>query len=62
MANDGKVGAEVVNLLLFGSGERRRYTQETPILQDVWQMLADDPVGRHDLLITPLDSYPSVRC
>lgn len=56
-----RINAEVVTLILFGAGEKRRYTQETTILPDVWQKVAARPAGRHDLLITPLDSHSAVE-
>ena len=53
--------ADIVNLILFGRGGRQRFTQETPILPEVWQEFAATPTRRHDLLITPLKSTSSVR-
>jgi serine protease AprX len=44
-----------VSALLFG-GERQRFTQETPILPEVWFAMAEAPEARHDLLITPLNT------
>ena len=61
MADARKIDPRVVNLILFGAGEKRRYSQDTPIIPDVWQQIAADPNGRHDLLITPLDSHSSVE-
>lgn len=48
-----------VNAILFGSGSGRRFTQETPILSEVWFALAAAPRDRHDLLITPLNTIPA---
>jgi subtilisin family serine protease len=55
------INSEVVSLILFGRGERQRFTQETPILPDVWQMFAKRPADRHDLLISPLESCSAIR-
>lgn len=48
-----------VNQILFDNGDRRRFTQETPILPEVWYRLASQPDARHDLLITPLNTVPA---
>ena len=50
-----------VNRILFGGGERQRFTQDTPILPEVWYEFGLNPRRRHDLLITPLDSMPANR-
>jgi hypothetical protein len=55
------IDSKVVGLILFGRGERQRFTQETPILPDVWEMFAARPNERHDLLISPLESCSSIR-
>jgi hypothetical protein len=47
---------EQVTKILFGDVMRRRYTQETPVLPEVWFALADAPDERRDLLITPLNT------
>jgi hypothetical protein len=46
-----------VNKILFGGEERRRrrYTQDTPVLPEVWFAFAAKPEARQDLLITPLE-------
>src|SRR3954468_2063836 len=61
MAANRGISPEVVNLILFGMGERQRFTQETPILPDVWADYAASPTIRHDLLISPLESCSSIR-
>ena len=61
MAQVRGISPEVVNLILFGRAERQRYTQETPILPDVWWLFAACPTMRHDLLISPLESCAAVR-
>lgn len=60
MQNERGIDSKVVNLILFGSGERRRYSQDTPILPDVWHRIAAQPSERHDLLITPLDAHSAL--
>ncbi len=61
-----------VDRILFGFGdpgtaERRtrtlsqRFTQETPILPEVWYAMAADPDARVELLITPMDTIPANR-
>lgn len=50
-----------VNSLLFGMGERQRFTQDTPILPEVWYAYAAAPDARHDLLITPLNTDSANR-
>jgi len=50
------ISTDVVNRILYGSGDRQRYTQETPILPEVWQCYAAYPGKPQDLLITPLKS------
>ena len=61
LSEDGSVGPQVVIKTLFGAGDKRRYTQETPILLDVWTEIAANPKARHDLLITPLDSCSALE-
>lgn len=60
MPEDPAISIEVVNRILFGHGERQRFTQETPILPEVWQRYAAEPASRQDLLITPLESTSSL--
>lgn len=50
-----------VSDILFGGRDRRRYTQETPVLPEVWFALAADPDTRHDLLLTPQDTASANR-
>jgi serine protease AprX len=54
------ISPDVVNLILFGAGERQRFTQETPVLPEVWQGYAAEPATRQDLLITPMESCAAV--
>ena len=50
------ISTDVVNRILYGSGDRQRFTQETPILPEVWQCYAAFPGQPQDLLVTPLKS------
>lgn len=38
---------------IFGSEEERRFTQDSPVMPEVWLRCAEDPDGRLDLLLTP---------
>ncbi|HEX8512369.1 MAG TPA: S8 family serine peptidase [Allosphingosinicella sp.] len=51
---------DVVALILFGRGDRQRFVQETPILPDVWELFAEAPTQRQDLLITPLADHSAI--
>lgn len=49
-----------MELLLFGDEANRRFTQDSPILPDVWFEFAKRPAGRLDLLLTPFkDNSPA---
>lgn len=39
--------------MIFGEQRGRRFTQDSPILPDVWLAYGERPGERHDLLITP---------
>jgi serine protease AprX len=39
--------------LIFGSEESRRYTQDSPVLPDVWMAFGENPDDDVDLLLTP---------
>jgi hypothetical protein len=54
------ISTDVVNRLLYGCGDRQRFTQDTPILVEVWQRYAAEPGVAQDLLITPLESTSAV--
>lgn len=41
--------------LIYGSRGHQRFTQDTPILPDVWLRYAEAPDGQHELLITPYE-------
>lgn len=38
---------------IFGSDEERRFTQDSPVLPEVWLRYADNPEEKLDLLLTP---------
>jgi hypothetical protein len=44
---------EFVEVLIFGSLGSRRYTQDSPVLPDVWIRFGERPLDRAPLLITP---------
>ena len=44
---------ETIQELLFGTAKDRRYTQDSPILPDVWIEYAKKSRGQADLLLTP---------
>jgi hypothetical protein len=54
------INKDVVALILFGRGDRQRFVQETPILPDVWELFAEAPTKRQDLLITPLADHSAI--
>lgn len=39
--------------LVFGKEEARRFTQDTPVLPEVWLSYVANPTGRVDVLLTP---------
>jgi serine protease AprX len=38
---------------IFGSSENRRFTQDSPVLPEVWLRYGEEPDARQDLLLTP---------
>jgi serine protease AprX len=44
---------ELTEKLIYGHEFAGRFTQDSPILPDVWIKCAEKPTERHDLLITP---------
>ena len=54
-----KLGAKVVDLLLFGPEGRRRQLQDLPVLGDVWTKFADEPGKIVDLLVIPTRERPT---
>jgi hypothetical protein len=51
----------VINSILFGAADEQRFTQETPILPEVWHEFATRPGEACDLLITPMQNTSAVR-
>ncbi len=49
----GKDDRKLIEALMFGEGSVRRFTQDSPVLPDVWIACWADPKSRHDLLLTP---------
>ena len=49
-----------IEAVLYGSGAGRRFTQDSPVLPDVWVRYLDQPNRALDLLIEPwLETQPS---
>lgn len=48
-----------VDALLYGTGDRRRFTLDSPIQSDVWALFFDDPHLRADLLLQPWLDKPA---
>jgi serine protease AprX len=44
---------EILDKLVRGGADRDRFTQDSPVLPDVWIAYGVDPSGRADLLLTP---------
>ena len=42
-----------VERVLFGGGDDRRFTQDTPVLPEVWIAYATEPLRAHDLIMIP---------
>jgi serine protease AprX len=47
------VDAEELSRWIFGTDDARRYTQDSPVLPDVWLAFAEAPNDRQELLLTP---------
>lgn len=53
---------ELAEKLIYGHEFAGRFTQDSPILPDVWIRYGEEPGGRHDLLLTPfIDSGVNPR-
>lgn len=50
---------DVVKTLLYGSAIGNRYTQDSPVLLEVWSAFAENPGDPQDLLLTPWMEEPS---
>src|SRR6058998_866834 len=54
MPGKAKLTREIMEQLMFGTGRARRFTQDSPVLPDVWLAYAGEPEGeRVKLLLTP---------
>jgi serine protease AprX len=60
MDEKAAISSDVVNRILYGCSDSQRFTQETPILVEVWQRYAAEPGEAQDLLLTPLESSSAV--
>ncbi|MEM9593974.1 MAG: S8 family serine peptidase [Acidobacteriota bacterium] len=52
---------KLVQELVFGGPSARRFTQDSPILPDVWRQFADAPGEPVDLLLTPHNKASAAR-
>lgn len=46
-------GTSALEEYIFGLPGERRFTQDSPVLPEVWLRFAEDPQGRQDLLLVP---------
>lgn len=49
-----KLTREQIDALLYGGRSSPRFTQDSPVLPDVWMKYAEAPNEPHELLLTPL--------
>ena len=49
----GKLTREQMDALLYGGRSSPRFTQDSPVLPDVWIKYAEAPNEPHELLLTP---------
>ena len=61
MPQRAMIHPQVVTRLIYGYHDRQRFTQDTPILLEVWHAFAAQPDIRHDLLITPFENKSVLR-
>ncbi len=47
------IARERLEQQLFGAGRRRRWTQDSPVLPDVWLAFGEDPTAEVEVLLTP---------
>jgi subtilisin family serine protease len=53
------ISREVIEELIYGRGGGRRFTQDSPVLPDVWIDFGKNPAAKVELLINPhIDSSP----
>jgi serine protease AprX len=50
---------KLLERLMYGTGTVKRFTQDSPVLPDVWMAFFADPTGRIDLLLTPQRGTPT---
>ncbi|RPJ26887.1 MAG: hypothetical protein EHM35_14570, partial [Planctomycetaceae bacterium] len=55
-----KLSREDVVKIIYGHGPVQRFTQDSPVLADVWIAYAQDPHSQQDLLLTPYQSTLAV--
>ena len=55
-----KLKREDVVKIIYGQGPIQRFTQDSPVLADVWIAYAEDPESQQDLLLTPYQSALAV--
>jgi len=48
-----KLTREQIDALIYGGPGASRFTQDSPVLPDVWIRYVEQPAGRHELLLTP---------
>lgn len=60
MAGNGN-GASVLEDFVFGLPGQRRFTQDSPVMPEVWTGFADHPDERGDLLLTPHRNASAAR-
>ena len=47
--------------LIFGAGDGNRYTQDSPIMPDVWIGIGAEPTESFDLLMEPRRGVPPAK-
>jgi serine protease AprX len=52
-----RIDRQITEALVYGSHVSHRYTQDSPILADVWIRFGEEPLEWQDLLITPQWGY-----
>ena len=54
-----RIDRKLAEDLIFGGEKLRRFTQDSPILPDIWSRYADSPDGKLELLLTPYGEVTS---
>lgn len=52
-----RIDRQIIEALVYGSHVTHRYTQDSPILADVWIRFGEEPLEWQDLLLTPEWGY-----